>query len=525
MQDLKFSRLITGATAALGLVLLVPSTASADRFDGVRQTIRQHMLDRTVPGVAVAVWKDGKILLEEGFGWADMENRVPANQHTMFALASLSKPLTSVGVMTLVQAGKIDLDRPVNDYLGADQMKIWIGDPRAVTVRRLANHTSGVAAGNQFLYGEDVRYLSPMSENIRNYAVVVSPAGERHSYSNIGYGVLGHLIAQVSGKSYEQYMRQDVFLPLGMTHSSVYLAPELQRYQAIRYDFDRKPIPDYVSAEPASAMVFSSAHDLARFGLFFLGQRQSDQREILNAASREAMAREPIHTKSIPTRLAAKGEDGYALGWGVYDDGGYRAIGHAGAMSGVSTNFILVPEENAGAVVLTNTEGGASNLHLALLKSVLPKWRESAPSAAPANTAKPAFQPPTKLVGRWEGRVHTPEGEQPIELNVLPTGDVHVRIGGNPRYRNRSSLRQPALLNDVKFENGELTGNTLAQIQTSDTRRHPHSVSLRLTLRGDVLNGVAMAAEVYEGLWGYGLPYWTELRAVADPKLSEAVAR
>ncbi|WP_157995614.1 serine hydrolase domain-containing protein [Peristeroidobacter soli] len=95
-------------------LLACASAAGADRFGGVREAIRARMVEHTVPGVAIAVWKDGEVLWEEGFGWADVENRIPASGHTMFNLASLSKTFTAVGLMTLVQAGKVDLDQPAN---------------------------------------------------------------------------------------------------------------------------------------------------------------------------------------------------------------------------------------------------------------------------------------------------------------------------------------------------------------------------------------------------------------------------
>ncbi|MBL8267912.1 serine hydrolase domain-containing protein [Steroidobacter sp.] len=490
------------------ICLALPAGVLAQPFQAEREAIRKHMQANGVPGIAVAVWQDGKIVWEEGFGWADMENRIPVNAHSVFNLASVSKSLTAVGVMTLVEKGKVNLDGPSNDYLGEDRLRSWIGDPQQVTVRRLLNHTSGLPGGDQTFFGEDMRNMPSESEAIRRYGIVVAPAGERYLYSNIGYGVLGHLIAQVSGKSFADYMRQDVFLPLGMTHSSVEVAPGLEKYEVARYDYDRKRIPAYGGTDQGAGSVYASVHDLARMGLFMLKTPLPDQRAILNDASIDRLSEQPADEASSPVRVAAPNGTGYAQGWGVSTRGSYRVIGHAGSHSGVSTNFRLVPSRRVGVAVLANADGGAGKLTDVLLKSVLKDWQDPAPASAPA--VQP-FKPAAELVGNWQGTVHTYQGQLPIKLSVQPSGDVHVRIGGEPRFGNRSSVRQEALLNDVKFVNGTLTGNTLAQIETADTKRHAHVTELRLKLRGDVLNGAASANSVFEGFWVYSLPHWVEL--------------
>lgn len=492
----------------LAIYLALPAGVLAQPFQAEREAIRQHMQANGVPGIAVAVWQDGKIVWEEGFGWADMENRVPVTAHSVFNLASVSKSLTAVGVMTLVQQGKVNLDGPSNDYLGEDRLRSWIGDPKQVTVRRLLNHTSGLPGGDQTFYGDDVRNVPSQSEAIRRYGILVAPAGERYLYSNIGYGVLGHLIAQVSGKSYADYMRQDVFLPLGMTHSSVEVAPGLEKYEVVRYDYDRKRIPAFGGTDQGAGSVYASVHDLARMGLFILKTPLSDQRAILSDASIDRLSEQPVDESSSPVRVADSNGSGYAQGWGVSNRGGYRVIGHAGSNSGVSTNFRLVPSRRVGVAVLANADGGAGNLSDVLLKSVLKDLRDPTPTSKPPT---PPFKPSAELVGVWQGSVHTNEGQLPIKLSVQPSGDVHVRIGGEPRFGNRTSVRQEALLNDVKFVNGTLTGSTLAQIETSDTKRHPHITELRLKLRDGVLNGAASANSVFDGLWVYSLPYWAEL--------------
>lgn len=495
---------------------ILPASLPAQTFDGVKESIRQHMQAHDIPAVAVAVWQDGRILWEQGFGWADRENRISATEHTTFNLASVSKSLTAVGLMTLVQGGKVDLDAPANDYLGEEALKSWIGDPKAITVRRLLNHTAGLPGGDETFYGEDVRNMPPRSEAVHRYAIGVAPAGERYLYSNFGYGALGVLIERVSGKSFEDFMHRAVFLPLGMTHSAVNLPPQLEKHQAVRYDFDRKPIPYYLSNEPAAGAIYSSAHDMARLGMFLLKDRLADQRAILTERSIDRLTEQPVDEHASPVQPASPKGPGYAQGWGVNTRGGYRLIGHTGGQSGVSTNFRLVPERRLGAVVLTNADDGAGSLCDQLLQSVLKDWRDPPRKVdAEDDSADEAFRPTAALVGTWQGIVHADGAELPMRMKILPSGDIHVRIGEEPRYTRRSTVRQEALLNEAKLEQGVLTGTTLAQIETPRTKRHPHTTTVRLKLRGEALNGAVTAESTYEGFWIYSLPYWTELRRVA----------
>lgn len=505
------------ACALLLCLSVMPATSHADAFDAARAAIRKHMHDNAIPATAVALWRDGEIVWEEGFGFADRESGIPASAHTMFCLASVSKTMTATALMTLVQSGKVDLDKPANDYLGKDGITVRIGDPGRVTVRRIADHTSGLAGGDQFFYGADTAKLPSLQETIQRYAVVVAPAGERYWYSNIGYGVLGHLVEQVSGRPYGEFMREQVFLPLGMRHTALNVPTALEHQQAVRYDHDRQPIPFYLSAEPASASIYASAHDLARFGLFMLKRRLPDQAQILSDASIDAMSADAINADTLPVRPAEEGENGYGVGLSVGSMGGYRTLGHGGSSSGVSSSLVLLPSEGVGIVMLANVDGGVSRKILQdILKTQLPAWRD-----APQETATPPlptkrFEPPPDLVGAWAGQVHTYEGEQPMRIEVLPGGDVHVQIGAETRWSEtvlQSVLAAPA------FKHGQLTGRAMSRIVTGDTQRRdlPYIVSLRLNLReGGVLNGTAMAASVFDGFWESTLPYWTDLKKVSD---------
>ncbi len=344
----------------LSLFLVTPAQTSNgnhpsdDPFSGVRTYIRKQMIERQVPSVAVAVARDGKILWEEAFGWADRENRVPATPHTIYSLASISKPITATGLMILKERGKIDLDRPINDYLGESKIIVRLGNPADVTVRRVANHSSGLPLHYQFFY-EDEPYRAPSrDETIRRYANTVTAPGEKYQYSNLGYGILDYVIERVSGKNYGEFMRTEVFQPLGLTHMSVDIEPRLEKHQAIRYGTDGLPIPFYAFDHPGGSAVYASAHDLLRFGMFHLKYHLPDQRPILSDQTIDEMQK--------PT-MKVGNDQGYGVGWNISTfPGNHLCVSHSGGMGGVATSLRLFPADKIAVVVLTNSSTPAPHL-------------------------------------------------------------------------------------------------------------------------------------------------------------------
>jgi CubicO group peptidase (beta-lactamase class C family) len=474
--------------------LLWPPVASGGQFDRVREVIRKQMVEQQVPSVAVAVAREGKILWEEAFGWTDRENRIGATEHTMYSLASISKPFTATGLMVLRERGKIDLDRPMNEYLGEAKLKGRVENAAAATLRRVANHTSGLPLHYQFFY-EDEPYRPPsMEETIRRYGNLITAPGEKYQYSNLGYGVLDYAISRVSGKSYADFMREEVFLPLGLTRTSIGIGAGLEKHHAIRYGPDRLPVPFYDFDHRGGSAVYSSAHDLVRFGMFHLKAHLPDQKAILPDQAIEEMQK--------PTAGEGRG-GGYGIGWGINENmGGYRVVSHSGGMGGVTTILSLVPAEKLAVLVLTNTTSGIIGMVQREIFSVmLPKLTRPSPPAAGDGPRTP-FRPPPELAGAWSGAVDTYNGEIPFTLTFLESGDVHARLGQQLK----------TLLNDVVFRDGYLTGRLMGDIGTEDANRRPYWLSVSLKLRGNVLNGGMTALSRPGRRAGNALTHWVEVK-------------
>ena len=468
----------------------------ADQFESVRDFIRNRMTETQTPSVSVAVAQDGRILWEEGFGWADRENRVAPNEHTMYPVASITKIFTATALMTLVEQKRVNLDRPVNQYLGNAKIRARVGSADDATVRRVANHTSGLPAHFQFFAPDDSPRLPSMDETILRYGNLVTIPGERFEYSNLGYGILGHVIEHVSQKPYEDYMRQSIFLKLGLSHTSVGIGPGLGKFLATRYATDGLPLPPYDVDHPGGAAILSSAHDLVRFGMFHLKAHLSDQSPVLTDAAIEEM--------QTPSYTDPGTGNAVGIGWFISKFlHGYRAIMLSGNMPGVSTWLRLIPSEKIAVAVLRNSEGPlADETADEILATLLPKYRtEPAPSRAFSSPAK--FEPTPAILGTWTGTLSTYKADLPFLMNVLPSGEVHVQLGQQLKM----------LLNNVTWEDETLSGTTLGDVGTEDAnRRGPYFLRLNLKLRGNLLNGPAYTFSMPGPRLPNGVTQWVELK-------------
>jgi len=475
-------------------------TIGADdgRFDGARAVIQRLMETEKLPGVSVALAKDGKVIWQQAFGYANVEKKIAATPHTAYSLASISKPITATGLMRLVEQKKVDLDRPANDYLEAAQLRGLAGDASAATVRRVLSHTGGLPLHYQFYYADLPYTEPPMADTISRYGILVNPPGAVYQYSNLGYGIVDQIIERASGERYAAYMRRDVFEPLGMSHTSVHLDERTRGHAAERYDVASKAIPYYDFNHDGGSAVYACAHDLVRFGMFHLGNRLPEQRAVISEETRHAIRR--VETPAGSTQQ-------YGLGWFVGEESGMRRIWHTGSMPGVTTILNLYPDENMAAVVLLNAAnvqvGAIAQAVIAPFKPKVPpkvvgRDETTQPSAPPARRA---FTPTSDQLGEWSGTVKTWERDLSLMMEVEKDGDVKIRIAGQLQ----------TLLNQVSWSGDRLTGRFAGRIPTADAGRHPHVIGLDLRMRDGKLTGQAVAQTTDQPVY-FALASYVELR-------------
>jgi CubicO group peptidase (beta-lactamase class C family) len=354
------------------LVLVVYQSAAQSPDSGAPPSdldsyVAASMKAFDVPGMAVAIVKDGKVVVAKGYGVRKLGASTPVDQFTMFAIGSNTKAFTTAALATLVDQGKLSWDDPVYQRLPGFEMY----DPyvsHEMTIRDLLTHRSGMGLGegdllfwpqstytrNDIVY--KLRFMKPKSSFRSHYA-----------YDNLLYMTAGQIIPAVTGVSWDDYIRQRIFAPLGMNHSVVsnkdfkpgddYSAP----HERVDGRLQVLSLEDLDNVGPAGS-INSCAADMAKWVQVQLNRGKFADREgrlFTEQRSKEMWSPQtilPINDPPAPLAgLKAKFAD-YALGWGLHDYHGRKLVGHTGGVAGFVSRVMLVPEENLGVVVLTNAE-------------------------------------------------------------------------------------------------------------------------------------------------------------------------
>lgn len=484
------------------LVLLARAPARAgDRFDSVRETIRNELERSGVPSLAVGVSRKDEILWTEAFGWADREQRIPATSHTPYSIASVTKPFTATALMLLAEQGLIRLDRPVNQYLGTARLRARIGRADEATVRRVANHTAGLPLHHHFFPENEPYRPPPLVETIRRYGNLVTPPGERYQYSNLGYGVLEHVIERVSGRDYPLFMKEEIFRPLELEHTSVALSERQARGSAVRYGPAGRRIPFYDFDHRGASAVFSCVEDLLRFAMLHLRVKGDLPEAFLSDDAIEQMQK--------PGRRRDDGS-AYGLGWIVRDSTfGYRKVMHTGGMGGVSASLVLVPAYRLAVVVLANARTGlVGRISEDILAKLLPLHTSRRAGAAVSlhtrtRSSESSDRPPRNLCGTWKGAVETYQATLPLTLTVTRDRGIRGQLGKQPQVT----------LERMTFREDRLSAWMKADIGTEDANRHPNWLRVSLTVRGHSLSGT-ITAFTDAGPLSSALSYWVKLQKV-----------
>ncbi|MCI0748230.1 MAG: serine hydrolase [Verrucomicrobia subdivision 3 bacterium] len=498
MNDLRFAfrQLLKNpgfsAVAVLTLAGFCHAEDGKPDFSSARNLIQTQMVAKSIPAFSVAVVRRGEILWEEGFGWADRENRISATEHTPYYLASVSKTFTATAVMILQERKQLDLDRPVNSYLGLDGMRSPRWDVKGATVRRVMTHTAGLTTFRRNYYPEQGERGISLGEAIRRYGIAFWPPGERFDYSNLGYAILGEMVARASSRSYEDFLRTEIFLPLGMTRASLGGAG-LEKHVAKRYSSDHGLRPRIESATPGASAIYCSAHDLANFGMFHLKAHPPSHKAILSDASIDAMQISTVST----------GDGLYGLGWDFH---GYRSVLAQGGTDDASTWLRLVPSEGIAVVGLANTGTSLpSKVINEVLFKLLPAFREeSAKRGKELQSEKPlSGLPSSELAGKWTGAIATHRGNVPLLFSFTQSGDVHAKLGA----------QLTTLLNEAHYAKRRLTGKMAGDLGIPDeTGPASYDLEFELFLRDGVLNGAVTTDSHASPLPGPALPFWVELK-------------
>lgn len=357
-------------TAAIGAAWSQTPAANTPPAD-LDVYVAQSMKTFDVPGMAVAIVKDGKILVAKGYGIRKLGDPTPVDEFTMFAIGSNTKAFTTAALATLVDEGKLSWDDPVYQRLPGFVMY----DPyvsHEMTIRDLLTHRSGMGLGEgDLLFWPHSTYTREEIIYKLRFMKPASSFRSHYAYDNLLYMTAGQIIPAVTGISWDEYIRTRIFAPLGMNHSNdsnANIKPEDDRaFPHSRVDGKLQVIPfeDLDNAGPAGA-INSCAADMAKWVQLQLNRGKfvdRDGRLFSEQRSQEMWSPQTIlPTGNPPPPLAGLKANfaDYALGWGLRDYHGRKLVGHTGGVGGFVSRVMLVPEENLGVVVLTNAEEGGA---------------------------------------------------------------------------------------------------------------------------------------------------------------------
>ena len=357
-------RALAAIIAVLGLSVSPPAAAQTGWDDALASFFARLAADVEedgVGGIVAGVMVDGDLVWARGFGWADGSGEVAMGTAAISRTGSISKSITAVLMMRLVDRGVLRLDDPVEDYLPEIRR---IGDQRpgaaAITFRHLASHTAGIVREPELegaASGPIERWEDKVLESLEATRFDSIP-GARYKYSNIGFGTLGLALSRAAGRPFMDLVRQEIFTPLGMTGSTFVLG-ELEPRLAAGLENGRDGIDAALPAaehrgrgyKVPNGGVYSTVADLGRFMGAMSGVPGL---AILSEEGRLEMLR--VQTPEDPTR-------GYGLGFSIEIDGDGRKIaGHGGSVAGYTARMSFDPDARLGVVLLRNYQRGATNL-------------------------------------------------------------------------------------------------------------------------------------------------------------------
>lgn len=308
------------------------------------EMLKTHMRQFDIPGMQVAVSSGGQLVWSESFGYADLERKIPVNNTTEFRLGSVSKSLTGAAVALLLQQGKFTLESEVYQLVPTFPKKPW-----PITIGQLAGHTSGIRHYNSDDEVNNTKHYETVSEALNQFSndTLLFAPGTQVEYSSFGYTLLSAAIESVSNSPFPEYMKNCIFVPLGMTHTSMDYTdrdiPERSKFYVLNDDDMRveAPFVDNSNKWAAGGMI-STAEDLARFG---------------NALLDNSLVRADINDllfKSMKTKNGV--ETGYGIGWQIKMDGqGRKVVFSDGSMPSARAVLLLYPAEKLVVSLLMNT--------------------------------------------------------------------------------------------------------------------------------------------------------------------------
>jgi CubicO group peptidase (beta-lactamase class C family) len=357
--------------SAMLIATLVPHCAGAEiAFDELERFVAKALREWEVPGLALAVIKDDRVVFAKGFGVRKLGDDNPVDPETLFAIGSASKAFTAAALAMLIDDGKLNWDDAATKYLPGLQLF----DPyvtRELSVRDMLCHRCGLPRGDKLWYG--TAYSRDEILTRARYLKSEWSLRSHFGYQNIMFLAAGEIVPRVAGVSWDSFVKQQLFLPLGMKSSNTSTTDLVQSTNVatphIKFEDNVVPIAwrNIDNVGPAGS-INSNANDMAQWVRFQLGNGTLDGKRLISSVALREMQSPQMIIQRDEDNLQVYSEAhflAYGLGWFLHDFAGRKIVEHGGAIDGMRSQVALVPEEKLGVVILTNR--GGSGLPTAMM--------------------------------------------------------------------------------------------------------------------------------------------------------------
>jgi CubicO group peptidase (beta-lactamase class C family) len=336
-----------------------PIAKARKALEGFDEVVVRGLAALKVPGAAIAIVKDKEVILAKGYGFRDVEGKLPVTADTLMAIGSSTKAFTTFTLGTLVDQGKVDWDKPVRNYIPWFRLYDAPAGER-LTPRDLVTHRSGLPRHDLVWYNNKT---ASREDLVRALAFLAPTADlrEKWQYNNLMFLTAGYLVETITGQSWEEAVRRLVFAPLGMARSN-FSVLESQKDKDFAFPYDERdgkivkiPFRDITTVGPAGS-INSSVNEMSRWVTVHINGGKLGDKQVIGADTLADLHKPYMTTGGVSTRPDITAPD-YALGWMVDNYRGHGRVHHGGNIDGFSAMVSLWPNDGLGFVVLTNKNG------------------------------------------------------------------------------------------------------------------------------------------------------------------------
>lgn len=343
-------RLLTAVLSLLSLCVLTAAQGKPDRFkDQLEPVIKQVMQSTDMPGFAIAVVENQKIVYSAGFGVKNLTTKEPISARSLFHMASITKPFVATSIVQLWEQGRIDLDAPVAKYLS--YFRLADDRYRNITIRQMLSHISGMPDVKDYEWDKPQYDDGALERYVRSLSTqsLIAEPGSKLQYSNMAFEVLGDVIAKVSGTSFETYVQRNILEPLGMNSSTLLVKqadPQLLTSPHVAnssYDVEVSKVFPYNRMHSPSSTLYSNVLDMSRWAIANMNRGELEGKRILKSATYDLMWKPP--GEQFPQ---------IGISWFL---GKYReqpVVSHSGGDTGFVSNLVILPEKKIAVVMMSN---------------------------------------------------------------------------------------------------------------------------------------------------------------------------